>query len=403
MIKKAKLPLLVILALCLVLCGCAAGPAVENPAPAEQTAAPVAEPAVSVKPLEFYEFLGRRYPENAPIADFSGMTEADVDKAVEILGNMPGLIKLSLGSEQDNPLSWDSISRIHQAAPQAVIDYDFTLYGKSFNLSDESMDIKWIQIDDEGALVKQITACMKNLSYLDMDSCGVSNESMAQIRDSLPNAEVVWRIWFGDWYTARTDTEKILASMPGKAGELVYDNVMPLKYCTKVKYLDLGHNNLLETIEFCRYMPELEVLIVGMTFVEDFSPLEECPKLEYLEAMTSRLHDLSFLSGLKNLRHLNICYNFAVNDISPLYSLTELERLWIGWHCPVDPQQVARMQRLAPNCEINTSAKDPTEEGWRYYNDGSIQPRYALLREQFGYREEDFNYVWNDPLYYYAE
>lgn len=401
MIKKAKLPFLVILALCLVLCGCAAEQAVETPAPAEQTAAPIAEPAASVKPLEFYEFLGRRYPENAPIADFSGMTEADVDKAVEILGNMPGLIKLSLGNEQDNPLSWDSISRIHQAAPQAVIDYDFTLYGKSFNLSDESMDIKWIQIDDEGALVKQITACMKNLTYLDMDSCGVSNESMAQIRDSLPNAEVVWRIWFGDWYTARTNVEKILASMPGKAGELIHDNVMDLQYCTKLKYLDLGHNNYLDTIEFIRSMPDLEVLIVGMTFVEDFSPVADCPKLEYVEAMTSRLHDLTPFAELKNLRHLNVCYNFALTDISPLYGLTELERLYIGWHCPVDPAQVEEMRRCAPNCVVNNTTKDPTEEEWRFAF-GGYHPRYELLRQQFGYEEWDFAYIWNDPLYYYG-
>lgn len=382
MIKKLILPLL-ILALCFSLFGC------------------MSASAEGTEPLEFYEFLGRRYPENAPIASFVGLTDADVDKAVEILGKMPGLIKLSLGNDKDNPLSWDSISRIHQAAPQAVIDYGFTLYGRDFNLSDESMDIKWIQIDDEGALVKQITACMNNLTYLDMDSCGVSNEAMADIRDSLPNAEVVWRIWFGDYYTARTNVTKILASMPGKAGELIHDNVMDLKYCTKVKYLDLGHNNYLDTIEFIRYMPDLEVLITGMTFVEDYSPVADCPKLEYVEAMTSRLHDLTPFAELKNLRHLNICYNFAVRDISPLYGLTELERLYIGWHCPVDPAQVEEMRRLAPNCIVNNTTKDPTEEEWRFAF-GGYHPRYELLRQQFGYEEWDFAYIWNDPLYYYG-
>ncbi len=382
MIKKLILPLL-ILALCFSLFGC------------------MSASAEGTEPLEFYEFLGRRYPENAPIASFVGLTDNDVDKAVEILGKMPGLIKLSLGNDKDNPLSWDSISRIHQAAPQAVIDYGFTLYGKDFNLSDESMDIKWIQIDDEGALVKQITACMNNLTYLDMDSCGVSNEAMADIRDSLPNAEVVWRIWFGDYYTARTNVTKILASMPGKAGELIHDNVMDLKYCTKVKYLDLGHNNYLDTIEFIRYMPDLEVLITGMTFVEDYSPVADCPKLEYVEAMTSRLHDLTPFAELKNLRHLNICYNFAVRDISPLYGLTELERLYIGWHCPVDPAQVEEMRRCAPNCIVNNTTKDPTEEEWRFAF-GGYHPRYELLRQQFGYEEWDFAYIWNDPLYYYG-
>ena len=37
----------------------------------------------------------------------------------------------------------------------------------------------------------------------------------------------------------------------------------------------------------------------------------------------------------------------------------------------------------------------------QFYVDGSTaHPRYALLRDQFGYHEWDFNYIWNDPLYY---
>ena len=398
MIKKAKISLLMLLALSFILCACAAEPE-------ELSAVESAEPVVTLEPSPAppasYEILGTEYPENAESVDLSTLTDDNTADTAALLSQMSNVKSIYIGNEQDNPLNWDSISMIHEAAPQAVIDYGFTLYGKDFNLSDESMDIKWIQIDDEGALVEQITACMVNLTYLDMDSCGVSNERMAEIRDSLPNAEVVWRIWFGDWYTARTNVEKILASMPGKAGELIHDNVMDLKYCTKVKYLDLGHNNYLDTIEFIRYMPDLEVLITGMTFVEDYSPVADCPKLEYVEAMTSRLHDLSPFAELKNLRHLNICYNFAVNDISPLYGLTELERLYIGWHCPVDPAQVEEMQRRAPDCLINTTTKDPTEEEWRFAF-GGYHPRYELLRQQFGYEEWDFAYIWNDPLYYYG-
>ena len=262
-------------------------------------------------------------------------------------------------------------------------------------------------MDDEGALVKQIAACMTNLKILDMDSCGVSNEAMAELRDSMPDVEVIWRVNFGRFYTARTNVEKILASIPGKAGNLVHNNVMALQYCTKVKYMDLGHNNYLDTIEFCRYMPDLEVLIVACTFVEDFSPLASCPKLEYVEALNTRLHDLTPFSELKNLRHLNIAYNFAVTDITPLYSLTDLERLWIGAHDPVPPEQIEEYRRLAPGCEVNDTATDPTEEGWRFGagngpHSANNVPRYELLRRQFGYKDSDFSCQWNDPLYDYT-
>ena len=227
---------------------------------------------------------------------------------------------------------------------------------------------------------------------------------MEKIRDSLPNTDVIWRINFGSGYTARTDVTRILASMPGQGGELAHNNVKNLKYCTKVKYLDLGHNNYLDTIEFCRYMPDLEVLIVGMTFVEDFSPLAYCPKLEYFEAMNTRLHDLTPFANLHNLKHMNICYNFAITDITPLYGL-DMERLWIGQHDPVPPEQIEKYRELHPNCVVNDTTPDPTEEYWRFAEHGDLMgnqmydPRYQLLREQMGYDEEAYAFYWTDPMY----
>ena len=399
-------PLLCVL-FCLVLCGCGGENAAESPAPAAaETAA--AAPAPTVTPRPAAEILGRVYDYEDAAIDLSAMTEADVPAVCEALSKLAKPQTLTLAGEAVTPLSWESLKSLHDAAPTAALDYAFRLFGRDFNLSDTEMDLKYVAMDDEGALVGKVAACMTNLKTLDMDSCRVSNEAMAALRDSLPNTEVIWRVNFGQYYTARTNVTRILASMPGKAGELVHNNVMNLKYCTKVRFLDLGHNNYLDTIEFCRYMPDLEVLIAALSFVEDFSPLAECPKLEYLEAFTTRLHDLTPLANLKNLRHLNICYNFALTDISPLYGLTNLERLWIGWHDPVPPEQIARFKELVPNCEVNITTEDPTEEYWRFADHGDelgnpmYTPRYALLREQFGYTDYDYAFIWLDPLYDYS-
>ena len=401
-IKHRLFLAIMIIAVCILTAGCSQSGTAAPEAPQEEAAAtPAPTPAE-------YVILGKSYAADTESIDLTGITDKQVKMVVSPLSSLKSLKTLTLGSQEDTPLTWKNIRRLHEACTQAVIDYAFTLYDRPFNLSDGEMDLKYIKIQDEGYLVGQIASCMTNLRYLDMDSCGVSNEKMAELRDSLPDTEVVWRIWFGDYYSVRTNVEKILASMPGKAGELIHDNAMPLQYCTKLKYLDLGHNNYLDTIEFVSSMPDLEVLIVGMSFVEDFSPLENCPKLEYLEAMTSRLHDLTPLSGLKNLQHLNICYNFSVRDISPLYGLTNLKRLWIGKYDPVPPEQIAKIRELLPNCVVNDTTEGPTEEGWRMSEvpDGSGYPRYderyALLREQFGYEEWDYAYYWNDPLYYYG-
>ena len=412
MIKKL-LSALLLAALILAAVGCAASPAAPGASRAEAEPASSSEPTQeptpepTPEPIREVEILGKVVPADAGEIDLAGVTDDDAADVARQLTLLTAPKVLVIGSETDNPLSWESLKTLHDAAPGAAIDYAFTMWKKDLNLKDEELDLKHIRMDDEGEQVRQIAACMTNLKTLDMDSCGVSNEAMAALRDSMPGVEVIWRVNFGRFYTARTNTEKILASRPGKAGNLVHNNVMALQYCTKVKYMDLGHNNHLDTIEFCRYMPDLEVLIVACTFVEDFSPLAECPKLEYVEALTTRLHDLTPFSGLKNLRHLNIAYNFAVTDITPLYSLTGLERLWIGAHDPVPPEQIAEFRRLAPNCEVNDTATDPTEEHWRFadYNgphSANYVPRYAELRKQFGYEENDFSFIWNDPLYDYS-
>ena len=72
MIKKLILPLL-ILALCFSLFGC------------------MSASAEGTEPLEFYEFLGRRYPENAPIASFVGLTDADVARIRDIVISEAGV------------------------------------------------------------------------------------------------------------------------------------------------------------------------------------------------------------------------------------------------------------------------------------------------------------------------
>lgn len=408
---KQRVPALLLAALsglCLIACGKDLPPV--PTAETELTASPTPAPTPTPVPTpSFYTVLGKEVSSSAEELDLRGIRDEDCAETAKTLALMPALRVLRLGSESETPLSWENLRLLHEACPEADLDYAFTMWDRELNLSDSVLDLKYIKMSDEGEAVDKIAHCMAHLQVLDMDSCEVSNEAMAALRDSLPETEVIWRVNFGRYYTARTNVEKILASQPGRGGNLVHNNVMSLQYCTKLKYLDLGHNNYLDTVEFCRTMPDLEVLIVGMTFVEDFSPLAECKNLEYLEVMTTRLHDLRPFAGLKKLRHLNIAYNFAVRDLTPLYGLTGLERLWIGMYNPIPPEQIAEFKRLVPNCEVNDTTPDPTEEGWRFgngnlYGGTDYVPRYALLRQQFDYQEGDaaYAYQWNDPLYDYT-
>ncbi len=351
---------------------------------------------------------GKALDLTAQSLDLSEVSARDAEALLSWMPEMTALktVELGSGDAEEPAIPWATLAAMQRACPQARFSYAFSLYGKDVTLQDSELDLNHIRIEDQGALVKAVTACMPELKLLDMDFCGVDDEYMAEIRDSLPDTEVVWRIWFGTGYTVRTDVERILASNPGIGGELCPDNTVPLKYCTKVKHLDLGHNSYLGNIDFCAYMPELETLVIALSNVSDLRPLANCSHLTYAELQTSALNDLRPLSELHELKYLNIAYNFSVTDISPLYGLTQLERLWIGCLDPVPAAQVAKMQEMAPDCTINTKDLDPTRDQWRWdgsYDDGRLKPHaaYEKLRVDMQYDNAPFCYAYirNDPLY----
>lgn len=349
--------------------------------------------------------------------DLSNLTHEKVQNTANLLALMPNLAEVELGKDSDregeSTLSFEDIRLLMDSAPQAEFNYQFTLYDRTVSLSDEELDLNHTKIRDEGELVRQAISCMKHLKYLCMDTCNVSNESMEKIRDDFPDVEVVWRIWFGKNYSVRTDVVKILASKPSVGGVLYDAKLEVLKYCTKVRYLDLGHNDVITDISFVNYMPDLEVCILAMNKLGDISPLANCPKLEYLELFYSDgLTDLSPLSGLENLRHLNIGMCNYLKDISPLYGL-DLERLYIGLITPIPTEQTEKYRELHPDCDIDDYSWDTSTGSWRYttefdedpeymasehYRQG-MHPRFALLRDQFGYDSLDYSFTWLDPNY----
>ena len=357
---------------------------------------------------------GKSCDENTEQIDLAGADRKTMEESFAWAALLPNLktLELGTGDAAASTIPWEALARLRADRPELQVNYDFTLYGQEFSLDSEEMNLTHIPIDDQGALVKAITACMPNLRYLDMDSCGVDDEHMAEIRDALPQADVVWRIWFGvvghgtAGYSVRTDVERILASNPGIGGELTPENTESLKYCTKVKYLDVGHNSYMRSIEFVRYMPDLEAVVLAMGNWFDASPLENCTKLRYAELQTTCLSDLRPLTKLKNLEDLNLCYCFALHDISPLYELPQLKRLYLGKLTPIPTEQVAKMQEIAPDCEIDVTTVNPTDGHWRYtghddYGVNYVAPAYQWLRDVMRYDEAPYSYAYpyNDPLY----
>ncbi len=416
--KQCNVSVLAAILLCsLLLSGCGgifSGHADPTPEPTpvstpEPTPTPVPTPTPTPTPVYDLNFSvgGQQVSASAEALDLTKGTPEEVDRLISVLPALTGLKTLELGwADATAPaVSWEQIRAIREAAPSVTINYRFGIDGFFFNLTDEVLNLGHIPFTDEGKLALQIAECMPNLRILDMDSCGVSDESMAAIRDALPGVEVVWRVFFGDSYSTRTNVERLMVSNPDRGNiPLTSEMMKGLYYCTKVKYLDLGHLTWLTDCGYAANMPDLEVLIIAMTGIEDISALANCPKLNYLEFQTTRANDLTPLANLTQLKDLNICYNFALRDIRPLYGL-DLRRLYIGSMTPILKEQVEEYRKVHPNCKINTTTVNPTEEEWRKLQDDSwppkSDPRYEQLYDEFQYYNNPSCYAYNENDYYY--
>lgn len=376
------------------------------------------------------ELNGQSYGAETTSLDLTALGKENLDQTLAVLSLLPNLQTLELGNASNgtSPFTLDDVSRISAACPSVSCNYVLDLYGRTISLSDDHIDLNHVSVSDNGAAVRQVLRAMPNCQYLDMDSCGVPNEIMAQIRDEFPAVDVVWRVDFGSNYSVRTNVTKILASKPSVGGALTNSNSTNLKYCTNVHYLDLGHNDDLSDFSFVTYMPELEICVASITAITDLTPFASCSNLVWLECGSTGISDLSPLANCKKLRHLNVAASDAVHDISPLYDIP-MRRLWLGVSDPVPAEQVAQMQSLHPKCEINTTVptgrNDPngpdwSSGNWKYYqqllardwefysNNNNTFPAqrpmgyWKVVYKCFKYNLADraYSFTQNDPLYY---
>jgi len=359
--------------------------------------------AVPQAEFEFSVYVaGQDVDATAESIDLSGLDKAEAADAAAALGCMSNLKSVDLGSDKSGSLDWQDIAMLKAACPNVNFSYSFSLYGQDFTLDSEKMDFRGTEVKDNGKALYSVLACMNNCTYLDMDSTGVEDEVLADLRELFPRIEIVWRVWFGENYSVRTDVERILASKP-TVGGMISDG-SPLQYCTKVKYLDLGHNDDLADFSFVANMPDLEVLIISMTAVTDISPLKNLTKLDYLELNSTNVKDLSPLENCKAIKHMNIACCPNISDISALCGITGMERLWIGAETPVPKEQVQQFKSAVSSCKVNTTTIDPHGDSWRFSGYDPEIPlyywveRYELLREQLGYNYQEYSFYWLDPL-----
>lgn len=323
---------------------------------------------------------GKSYEPETAEFDFAGLSSDELNALVPALKKLPELNYINLISPDGTcVLNVDEFVSFANNFPDIFFNYCFELFGKEVSTSDTELKYDLVPIGNRGVdAFRKVMPYMKKLTLLLLDCCGISDyELLAHLNEDFPDTEVVWRVRLGE-YDCLTNAEMIWLNA-GVNDELC----LPLKYCTKCRYLDMGHNDI-HNIDFCNYMPDLEVAIFALTPLQNIYPLANCPKLEYLEIYATEVSDISPLANCKNLQHINFGSLYTITDISPLYGLTNLKRVRsVSSGVPVEQQE--EIMALLPNCDCQFGYEESSAGNWRRDPDGGWSERYALLRQQFQY------------------
>ena len=321
------------------------------------------------------EILGTEYSQETEEVDLAAMDAEQFDAITAQVSRLKKLTAIDLTGSSLTPAE---VKTLMDAFPEAQITYSFDLFGTQVSTATDRVDLTGIQIGNEGAdTIREALAIMPVCTYMKLENCGMSNEVLGSIQSDFPNTKIVWRISFGGQYSLLTD-ETTLRTVYG------VDNSHNeyLKYCTSLKYIDMGHNEFLSDISFASYMPDLEILILSGAPIKNVDPLANCKNLVFLEmANCTYLEDISALKNCEKLRFLNIGFT-RVTDITPIWDLP-LER-FVCLGPRMDKETQTAYTEEHPDCWARFSGENPLSLGWKYDDVGITRSEYYMfIREIF--------------------
>lgn len=325
------------------------------------------------------EIGGREYLPTDTSADLSG-ADAALEETSAMLELLPGLTEATL----PDTLSMADVKELMTRFPEIRFLYTFELFGKTLTTQDQRVEYLDNIIGNQGEdQIRAALDIMPECTYFKLENCGFSNEVLGGIQADYPDTKIVWRVSFGGQYSLLTD-EETLRTVYGV--ENSHNDV--LKYCTSLKYIDMGHNPTLTDISFIQYMPDLEIVILSGASMTDLDPFANCKKLEWLElANCYALEDISALKTCESLRFLNIAFS-KVTDLTPIQDLP-LER-FLYLNPRVDKETQTAFEESHPNCWVRFTGSDPYSLGWRYDDVGVTRfSYYQKIRDIFQYDAVD--------------
>ena len=263
--------------------------------------------------------------------------------------------------------------QIKQALPEGAEFHFTTNWAGSVTFSDDvvELDLRPRKGQVLASDLEAIVLVCPNVKVIDnSNKSSPTNKDIIPLIEKYPDVQFEWRVDLGKGHHVSTKaTAYSTFNHINSKKELTSKNLEMLKYCPRLKALDLGHNKI-DSLDFLQYVPDLELLIIGQNLVSDITPIGQLKHLQYAELFLNSFSDITPLANCKELLDLNLTAT-NVNDLSALDEVTTLERLWVN-SCKKLPQSaVDHFKQLHPNCEVDFKlSHGAMRDGWREH------PRY---------------------------
>ena len=296
----------------------------------------------------------------AEVLDLSG-TELTYEEAHRIMSLLPQLKEADM---QGCGLTDEEMMSLADSFPECFLIWEMEAFGQTFRTDVTELDITGFKLDSTEP-IEQLLPYLKKLEKVDMSHCGLDDETMDALNRRYPDVRILWSVYIKGFYI-RTDATYFY---PYKLNTELYvstQDLYPLRYCTDIICIDIGHQTAVHNCDWAAYMPDLQYLIIAHTSITDLSPLVNCKKLKYLEIFMLDLKDYSPLLELTALEDLNMGCTYA--DPAPIAKMTWLKNLWwfdayaYGKPCTGAEELLAE---ALPNTVQKYHIEHSTAGGWR--------------------------------------
>lgn len=276
-------------------------------------------------------------------------------------------------------LTDEEMMALADAYPEDDFLWDMTIGEVTVFTGAEEIDISG-QVLESTEDIERLLPYFPNVKKVVMSHCGFDDETMDALNKRYEDIRFVWSVKIKNVYV-RTDADYFYPFKFYREMTVNNDDLYPLRYCTDMVAIDIGHMSAVTDCEWAAFMPHLKYLILVETAITDLSPLSNCKELVYLEIFKTRITDYWPLVECTALEDLNLCRTYG--DHTPIMQMTWLKNIWwngilgtVGFPCSKAPEE---LPKALPNTHMVFNQQNSSQRnGWRDLDN------YKAMRDVMG-------------------